>query len=481
MLCSKDLYLFQIPNLRVNNMLDVMTTAIENISEKDVAFADIRQESLASTDIMVVNGTLRRLSRATRSGAIVRALVGECWGTASTSEPLTVETCTLLLNDAIKSAKTNARFSRKALDFSNIRPIEQTIWQKCKVNPESVSTEQKLEFVMDLDKFQQIDDRIVNRNSAYNDSKKVCHLVNSNGSRLEWDEIRIRAAVQPVAREGNKMQFNYDVRSGKAGYELIQEIDSEPFCTASAQGALDLLTAEKPPSGKMTVIADGDISGLIAHEVCGHASEADEVVKKRSFLTDMVGVKVGTDLVTMVDDATLEDKSGSYPFDSEGTPSSRTVIIENGVYQGYLHTIETALLMGVEPTGNGRSQDYNRRIYARMSNTFFDVGNWKNEEIIAETKDGLYVNKFLSGMEDVVGGGVQCTALKGYLIKNGEITQIVRSMTLAGKVLEILKTVDAVGNTLDFAPGNCGKGEEDVIPVTSGGPHMRMEMVVGGG
>jgi TldD protein len=116
-----------------------------------------------------------------------------------------------------------------------------------------------------------------------------------------------------------------------------------------------------------------------------------------------------------------------------------------------------------------------------MSNTFFDKGDWKDDEIIADTKDGLYVVKASSGMEDVVGGGVQCSALKGYIVKNGEVTQLVRSMTLAGKVMEILKTVDAVGNQLKFFSGTCGKGEEDFIPVSSGGPHMRMEMVVGGG
>ena len=334
---------------------------------------------------------------------------------------------------------------------------------------------------MGLDKFLQVDERIVNRNSMYNDTKRIYSLVNSIGTKLEWDEIRVRAAAQPVAREGNKMQFDYNIRSGRVGYELVQNIDPEQFCNKCAQGALELLGAEKAPSGTMTVLADGDISGLIAHEVCGHASEADEVVKRRSFLTDMVGVKVGTDLVTMVDDGTLKGETGSFPFDSEGTPSSRTIIIEDGFYKGYMHTLETAILMGVSPTGNGRAQDYNRRIFARMSNTFFDVGDWSDEEIIAETKEGLYVNKMQSGMEDVVGGGVQCSALKGYLIKNGEITQVVRSMTLAGKVLEILKTVDAVGDKLQFTAGTCGKGEEDLIPVSSGGPHMRMEMVVGGG
>ncbi|TFG31602.1 TldD/PmbA family protein [Candidatus Thorarchaeota archaeon] len=465
----------------VNEMLDVMTTAIEDIQDNDISFADIRRESFTSTDIMVVNGNLRRFGRSAKAGTIARALVGECWGMASTSESVTTETCKTLLSEAIKVAKANARFSRKTLDFSGVKPIRETQWQQCKVDPETVSSEEKLEFVKSLDKFQQIDDRIVNRNSLYNDTKKIFQLVNTAGSELEWDEIRIRAVVQPVAREANTMQFNFDFLAGKVGYELIQNVDPELFCTDCAKGAIELLSAEKPPSGTMTVIADSDISGLIAHEVCGHASEADEVVKKRSFLTDMVGKKIGTDHVTMVDDGTIEDAAGSYPFDSEGTPASRTVIIENGVYKGYMHTLETAILMGVSPTGNGRAQDYNRRIFARMSNTFFDVGDWSDEEIIVDTKDGLYVNKTLSGMEDVVSGGVQCSALKGYIIKNGEITQLVRSMTLAGKVLEILKTVDAVGKKLQFSGGNCGKGEEDFIPVTSGGPHMRMEMVVGGG
>ena len=204
-------------------------------------------------------------------------------------------------------------------------------------------------------------------------------------------------------------------------------------------------------------------------------------MKKRSFLSDLVGVEVGTDQVSMVDDGSIPGLLGSFPFDSEGTPSSRTSIIENGIFRGYMQTLETAAVMGTNPTGNGRAQDYNRRIFARMTNTFFDKGTWNNQEIIEDTKDGLYIIKTHSGMEDVVGGGVQATSLKGYIIKNGELSQLVRQLAIAGNVLEILKTVDAVGNELEFSGGTCGKGEEDWVPVTSGGPHMRMQLVVGGG
>lgn len=462
-------------------MLEIMSQAIENISQNDVSFADIRQEFHDNTQIAVSNGRLRTFSRATKAGTVARALVGECWGMASTSESLTKKVCKQILTEAIKSARANARFSRKNLDFSGVKAIERKVWQDCKVDPANVSSDEKLGLVMNLDLAQKIDERIVNTNSIYTDAKKVIGLVNTAGSSLEWDEIRTMVAVQPVAREGDRMQFNIDVCGGLIGYEVAKDIDPEEFSAQTSKGAIELLDAKKPPSGLMTVITDGDIAGFIAHEVCGHASEADEIVKRRSFLTDMVGVEVGTDLVSMIDDGTLNNGRGSYPFDSEGTPSSRTVIIENGVFKGYMHTLETASIMGVEPTGNGRAQDYNRRIFARMTNTFFDVGDWKNDEIISDTKDGLYVIRGIVGMEDVVGGGVQCSALKGYIIKNGEKTQLVRSMSLAGKVLDILKTVDAVGDKLEFSGGNCGKGEEDFIPASTGGPHMRMQMIVGGG
>ncbi|MFW9799529.1 MAG: TldD/PmbA family protein [Candidatus Thorarchaeota archaeon] len=461
-------------------MLDVMTQAIEGLSDSEISFADIRQESRTGTMLVVVNGALRTFNRSSRSGTVARVLVGESWGQASTTEAVTRKRLEYLLSDASRMAKATARYSRRQIDLSGVNPIEKSVWQKVKEDPAEVSTEDKLDLIMELDRAQKVDDRIVNVNSSYDDTKGVYRLVNTAGTRLEWDELRVQVQVNPVAREGDRMQFDYDTLSGLRGFELARELDVAEFASKPAEGAIEMLSASKPPSGKLKVVIDGDLAGVVAHEVCGHASEADEIVKGRSFLTDMVGKQVGTELVSMVDDGTINGKYGTFPFDSEGTPSSRTMIIDKGVYAGYLHTIETAMLMGVSPTGNGRAQDYNRRIFARMTNTFFDKGDWSDDEIISDTKDGVYVMKAMSGMEDVVGGGVQVSALKGYVIKKGELTKLVRSLALAGKVLEILKTVDAVGNELRFSGGTCGKGEEDWAPVTSGGPHMRAEMIIGG-
>ncbi|MFX1542763.1 MAG: TldD/PmbA family protein [Promethearchaeota archaeon] len=462
-------------------MLDLMSKAIEGISDKKVTFADIRHESREGSVLAVINGALRRFNRTNRAGTVARVLVGECWGQASTTQELTKARIDALLSEATKMAKASAKYSRKDIDLSNANSEQKSVWLSVKEDPQNVSTEEKIEFVMAIDKGLKIDDRIISTNTSYQDWNLVSRLVNSEGARLEWDELRIRVFAYPVAREGDRMHYDYDTVGGQTGYELIRGVDTNEFTEKTAKGALDLLKAEKPPSGKMTIIMDGDTSGTIAHEVCGHGSEADEVVKERSFLTGLVGKRVGSDLVTMVDDGTLEDKLGSFPYDSEGTPASKTFIIKDGVFSGYMHTLETAALMGVEPTGNGRAQDYNRRIFARMSNTFFEPGEWSIDEMISDTKDGLYIQKPMSGMEDVVGGGVQVSCLKGYVIKNGEKQQLVRSNALTGKVLDILATVDAVSKDIQFSGGTCGKGEEDLVSVTSGGPHMRAELIVGGG
>ncbi len=462
-------------------MLDLMTRAVEQLRSRDIAYADMRNEVRFTTQLAVVNGGLRTFTRNNYSGTVARVLVGECWGQASTTKPLTAKALADITDSATRAAMAGAKFSRRLIDLSHVKPSIGTFHQDVREDPRNVSDEEKLDLVMRMDRAQKIDERVVNTNSIYLDNQRSYKLVNTAGSALEWDEIRTYFVAQPVAREGSRVEFDYGIKSGTTGFELVRQTDVESVASDAAKSAIMLLSAEKPPSGELTVVMDGTVSGTIAHEVCGHASEADEVVKKRSFLTGMVGAKMASEAVTLVDDGTRPGLIGSIPFDSEGTPSSKTLIIESGVYRGYLHTLETSSLMGVKPTGNGRAQDFNRRIFARMTNTFFDTGDWKDKEMIEDTKDGLYVCTATSGMEDVVGGGVQVSSQKAYLLRNGEVKDFVRGVALTGKVLDILKTVDAVSDTLRFEGGTCGKGEEDFVSVSTGGPHMRARVIVGGG
>jgi len=242
-----------------------------------------------------------------------------------------------------------------------------------------------------------------------------------------------------------------------------------------------MLGAAKPPAGLMPVVTDPGVSGLLAHEVMGHASEGDEIVKKRSFLTDQVGKKVGSSLVSMYDDGTYPAAHGSIPFDAEGTPAHKTKVIDRGIYRGFLHSLETSGVLKARPTGNGRAQDFGRRVWVRMTNTYFGAGRDKKDEIVEETKSGVLTRKWISGMEDPVGGSFQAVTQSGFRIVKGEVGERVRGMTLTGDALSILKSVDRVSKEIALDGGTCGKGEEDYVPVAAGGPYMRCKIVVGGG
>jgi len=460
-------------------LLDLIEEILNKHMRSDVSFIDIRHEVRRFDTVQVINQQLKQISKIYKEGVAVRALVGESWGFTATTD-VSKNSIENALKDAIKIAKS-ANKSEKQITFDNIPITEKEMKPSVKIMPSSIDIEEKTKFAFELNRSLKIDERIVNTNSTIYSAEYEIDLVNSMGTRLHWPEIRTSVIVSAVAREGERTEFEYNVRAGTLGWEIVKSIDAEKFTREPAEGAIELLGAKQAPSGMLTVVSDGDISGLLAHEVMGHASEADEVVKRRSFLTDMVGKRVGSEFVNMVDDGTMKDAYGSIPFDSEGTPSSRTVIIENGIYKGYMHSLETASLMGVKPTGNGRAQDFNRRVFVRMTNTWFLPGDWNLDEIIADTKDGLLAIKGISGMEDVAGGGVQARALKGYIIKNGELKDLVRGFSITGKALEILKTVDAVSKEVTGSPGTCGKGEEDWVPVTSGGPYMRAKMVIGGG
>lgn len=461
-------------------MIDELQKAIVLAQKFGGEFADARFETQKAKQINVVNGSIRTFSSIERSGVAIRVKFRGAWGLASTTT-LTSDALKTVARNAFKLAKTATTYSKEKIGINETASLKKKSAAKIKIDPENINTEEKLKFVFSLDEAQKATDkRIVSRTSNYVESLKNFELVNSFGSQLEWNEIRTSFSAMSIALESGKRELGFDNKGGTVGYELIKETDPHVFGTKVATEAAEMLSAIKPPSGLMAVIVDPEIAGVLAHEVMGHASEADEVIKHRSFLSDAIGKKVAGNLVTMVDNGTIAGAYGSIPFDSEGTPSSRTVIIAKGVYKGFMHSMETAAALNSAPTGNGRTQDYNRRLWVRMTNTFFEPGEWKLEDIISDTKEGLLALKAISGMEDPVGGGFQVRALKGYTIKNGEKKNLVRGFSLTGKALDILKTVDSVGKEFELSAGFCGKGEEDWVQVATGGPYMRAKIIAGG-
>jgi TldD protein len=458
-------------------MQDILQKAVERMLAERAQFCDSRFSSLRRLNVVMVDGAVRTLTEDRIEGVCLRARCSGSWGYAST--------VSLEPEEVLGAASTAAR--NAMLGTAKGRHIPESVGErgshksKAKLHPAKVPLEEKLSLVKDLDLAQRDVKGVVNSNASYVESVKTTMLANSFGASLGWEEVRGRLNCMSIASDGARTEVYYDMVDGSGGFELFKSLDISDMGHSCAKEAERMLRAKKCPSGEITCITDPMISGLLAHEVMGHASEADEVVKRRSFLTDAVGERVASEHITLVDDGTIQSAHGYIPFDDEGTRSSRTVIIDEGVYQGYLQSLETAAEMGVKPTGNGRAQDPHRRVFVRMTNTFFGPGDLKLEEMIADVKHGVLTDRAISGMEDPVGGGFEAKALRGFLIEKGEITSMLRGFTLTGKALEILKTTDAVGKGLKLDGGTCGKGVEDFVPVSSGGPHCRSRIILGGG
>ncbi len=468
--------MMQVMVAKAEDVQDLLESAVDRMQGMGAEFSDARSQTIRVAGVSSVNGGLRQLVQKSTGGVCLRAWSGGRWGYGTTTS-FSKEDIARAAEEAVRNARGDGR-SDLVLEPATVKAHRKA---DVKIHPDSVSLDEKIQVVMDLDKAQEIDDRILNRVASYSEEVKDVCMANSAGSQISWEEVRTLCRAMSVAADGGRMERYYDGPDSTLGFEVVKDADIEEIGRVTAKEAIATLKADRAPSGNLTVISDPMVSGLLAHEAMGHASEGDEITKKRSFLTDAPGRKVASDVISMYDDGTVRGAHGSIPFDDEGTPASCTTIIKDGVYQGFMHSLETAAVLGAAPTGNGRAENYGKRTWVRMTNTFFGPGDWDKDELIADTKDGILCDKMINGMEDPVGGCFEAKVLRGYLIRNGEIVKPLQSFTLTGKSVDILSSADALSKEVILDGGMCGKGIEDWVRVSSGGPYMRARMIVGGG
>src|SRR3989440_2153444 len=456
-----------------------MSAAVRALEQAGAGFGDVRTEDRTAFVVRVANDQVQSVNEVRRRGWGVRAFLDGAWGYASGTSART--------GDAVQAARKAVAIARAGaaagVPMSKLRKMPSTtitLEPKVRIEPRDVSGEDKVAAAMEACRAQKRDE-VANTNASYSDSDWTFELANTWGACLQWREVRVRIAAQSVAGEGDRREAAYDFRDGTTGWELVKALDLAEFGRGVARDAVEMLSAAKPPSGLMTVVTDPGVSGLLAHEVMGHASEGDEIVKKRSFLTDQVGKKVGSPLVSMYDDGTYPGAHGSIAFDAEGTPAHKTTVIDRGIYRGFLHSLETSGMLKARPTGNGRAQDFGRRVWVRMTNTYFGAGRDKKDAILEETKSGVLTRKWISGMEDPVGGAFQAVTQSGFRIQKGGGGERVRGMTLTGNAPSILKRVDRGSKGIALDGGSVGEGEGGSGPGAARRPYMRCKIVVGGG
>ncbi len=465
-------------------MIDKLVKALDSIPI-GYSFADVRMEFTKGTSVTVSNGVVDQIARGGgRRGVIFRVLYGGAWGYSSTTE-LSEENLRASAVKAFEHARAASIVAGSKVQLSEEKVLSLTRKQRVSVDGNEVDVGVIVADTSVLEKAaRQFSKLIKNANASTSYGYKHVIYLNSEGSRMEWDEVRTSMSVGVVAASEGRMQSWYEARSGFKDYSMFNNVNVEALGTRCAENCVEMLDAVKAPTGSFDVVLNDEMGGLLAHECFGHACEGDDVVKGRSFLKGLLNKRIGSECVTIVDDGSYAGCNGYIPFDSEGVESKRNVLVDRGILVSYMHSRETAGAMGVSSTGNARAQDFTRRVYVRMTNTFFDKGDSTLEELTADVKYGVYAVKPSQGMEDPVGGSFHVEAYGGWLIENGETTKRIRNFTLSGHTLEILKRVDGCSRALEVdSGGRCGKGDEDdYVPVSLGGPDLRVRgMIVGGG
>jgi TldD protein len=312
---------------------------------------------------------------------------------------------------------------------------------------------------------------------------QAVQIMRADGTRVGDIRPLVRLNVSIVVGEGDRMESGSSGAGGRVGYErYFDPAQWHAQVDEALRQALVNLGSVPAPAGEMTVVLGPGWPGVMLHEAIGHGLEGDFNRKKTSAFSGLLGQRVASPGVTIVDDGTLKDRRGSLTVDDEGTPSAYNVLIEDGILRGYMQDRLNARLMGLKPTGNGRRQGFAHAPMPRMTNTYMLAGDKDPQEIIASVKRGLYAVNFGGGQVDITSGKFVFSASEAYLIENGKVGPAVKGATLIGNGPDALTKITMIGNdlALDDGVGTCGKDGQGV-PVGVGQPSLRMDGLTVGG
>ncbi len=453
----------------------ILNKAIKRALQRGGEYADVFVESRRGLSIQLEDGKIEKLSQGIDAGVGIRVIHNGRTAYGYTNE-LTKDSIYTLAEQVSKAAK--GEIKDKELDLRKIRPeVEFAV----KIPPDEVPTEKKVRITKRADELaRKYSDKIKQVMVVYRDTIQSVRIANSFGVLADDTRIYTLALVQVVAVENGVIQTGYEPIGGLIGFELFDETPVETIAETAAKRAVMMLAARKAPGGRMPVVISSEAGGTMIHEAIGHGLEADLAGQGLSVYSGKIGEKVASELITVIDDATIPYKRGSFQFDDEGTPSQKTVLVEEGILKGYMYDVLHALKEGKKSTGNGRRQSYQHKPIPRMTNTLIAPGRHTPEEIIKSVDKGLFVKKMGGGQVNTINGDFVFEVQEGYTITNGKIDEPVRGATLTGNGPSVLQSIDMVGSDLGFSIGTCGKDGQGV-PVSDAMPTVRIpEIVVGG-
>ncbi len=448
--------------------------ALSRVLRRGGDFAEIFAEDRASLSLRLEDGKVEEVSSGRDRGASIRLVKGP---TTSFGYSESMDEASLLaLADDLSAGLSGAGVEPAAVRASASVPLHVV-----RVRPADVAAAEKANLVRVVDEAARAWSPEVRQVIAgYSEGRQRVWVANSRGTYSSDDRTRVVLAVTVIAQRDDVIQTGRETVAGPVGYELFSENDVAAAARLAAEKAVVMLGARPSPTGRMPVILANGFGGVLFHEACGHGLEADFIVKKTSVWEGQLGTRVAEPFVTALDDGVTAGYWGSNAIDDEGTPSERTVVVEDGVLVGYLTDLLRGEKLGLASTGNGRRQSFRHLPYPRMTNTYFAPGTTTAAELIADTPKAFYAKSLAGGQVDPATGDFVFGVSEGYLVENGRVGPAVKGATLIGNGREVLRNLDAIASDLELKAGTCGK-EGQLVPVGSGQPTIRLrELTVGG-
>jgi TldD protein len=448
-------------------MRDLITDALKG---HDADHIEIHFEESQATSIVYRGERLEEISRARSAGGNIRALVRGSWGFVSFSRPDG-------LNAKVSLAVEEARLaSREPFKLFPTGPVVDAVLPELKKDATTMPLATKKELLDGYNDIMLSSPKIKSTRINYRDMKRRITFANSEGSYIEQAKTDLNLRLSAIAREDNEVQ-QAGLSLGSNGEFSVMEGLRER-ARDIARRAAALLSAPQGKGREYTVILDPVLAGVFAHEAFGHLSESDHVYQNDKLRQVMVlGKRFGGEHLNIIDDPTIPDLRGSYKYDDEGTPASKSYLIRQGILEGRLHSRETAAKMGESATGNARAVNYLFPPIVRMSNTFIEPGTVSFDEMLGDIEEGVYVKDWYGGTTSLE--MFTFSAGEAYMIRRGRLAELLRPVVLTGNVFTTLQNIDAIGNDLEMNQGGgCGKGGQYPLPVSDGSPHIRIRRCV---
>lgn len=446
------------------------------IGRLDADYADIRYEVRKDTVAGFTGRELTRVSASSADGFVLRVLYKGGFSSVSFTRP---EDAVKAVAAGVSCAKLLSLNSKKPVTLAKVPVVKDTFRPELLESPAAVSLEEKIALVRKYNEIPLGNPKITTSTISYNELCRDKYFVSTEGAEIHEELATVSIAGNCTAKDGSLSQTMPFLIGGSDGMHNLR--NREEYFEEHSRLLADMLSARPVTGGEYNVILDQQLAGIFTHEAFGHYSEADIIEDLPELRRKMnLGEKLGSDVVNIVDDATMPHKLGFYKYDDEGVPVKRVQLMRNGVMTGRLHSRRTAGAFGDEATGHCVAEDYRYSPIVRMGTIMMEPDPSMNfEKLLARMGNGLYLCGSKGGQTS--GENFTFDAAWGFEVRDGKLGRMLRGTNIMGNLFTTLKNIEAVGDTVQLSEfGSCGKGQINRRSCR-GGPNVLINGVVVGG